>query len=320
MAITSGFFDSVDGDRTYDAEQMSTYFEGLISDGVYENVGDRFVVASANNGMNINVGSGRAIIQSHWVRNDTGTVLTLDPSDVQLNRVDAIVLRLDTNAREITLVVKKGTAVSGTPSMPTITRNASVYELYLAAVLINKNASQPTSITDLRPSSYCGWVTGIVQQVDTSDLFTQWQTAYANQFAQFDAYIAAKQEAFNEWFAKLTGQLTVDASITKLQNTVTLEQATNYVAIGIDDFVAGDDVLFVYVNGVFFAENEEYRLDDTGTAVRFITQQWLKAGDTIAFVVLKNVIGKEVFSTSNIQAVSTGGIANDIIAISQEVS
>ena len=59
MAITSGFFDSVSGDRTYDADQMSTYFEGLISDGVYENVGDRFAVTSANSGMNINVGAGR---------------------------------------------------------------------------------------------------------------------------------------------------------------------------------------------------------------------------------------------------------------------
>ena len=29
MAITYGFFNSVDGDRKYNAEQMSTYFDGL---------------------------------------------------------------------------------------------------------------------------------------------------------------------------------------------------------------------------------------------------------------------------------------------------
>ena len=174
MAITSGFFDSVNGDRTYDADQMSNYFDGLVSNGVYESIGDRFLVRSANNGMGITVGTGRAIIQSRWVKNDATATLTLDPSDVQLNRVDAVVLRLDTNARDISLVIKKGTAVSGTPTIPAITRNESVYELYIAAVYVSKGATQPTSITDLRPSSYCGWVTGVVQQVDTSDLFNQW--------------------------------------------------------------------------------------------------------------------------------------------------
>ena len=43
MAVTYGFFNSVlvNGmqDRRYNADQMSTYFKGLISDGVYQNVG-----------------------------------------------------------------------------------------------------------------------------------------------------------------------------------------------------------------------------------------------------------------------------------------
>ena len=45
MAITYGFFNAIkqsDGtyDRMYNADQMSTYFEGLISDGIYESVDD----------------------------------------------------------------------------------------------------------------------------------------------------------------------------------------------------------------------------------------------------------------------------------------
>ena len=40
MAVTYGFFNAIqqnDGsyDRTYNADQMSTYFEGLVGDGVY---------------------------------------------------------------------------------------------------------------------------------------------------------------------------------------------------------------------------------------------------------------------------------------------
>ena len=47
--LTSGFFNSVDGDRKYNAEQMSQMFEGLIGDGIFESVGGKFKV-SANSG------------------------------------------------------------------------------------------------------------------------------------------------------------------------------------------------------------------------------------------------------------------------------
>lgn len=40
MAVTYGFFNSVNGDRKYNADQMSSYFDGLVTDGVYEKIGD----------------------------------------------------------------------------------------------------------------------------------------------------------------------------------------------------------------------------------------------------------------------------------------
>ena len=246
------------------------------------------------------------------MKNDATTVLTLDPSDVQLNRVDAIVLRLDTNAREISLVVKKGTAVNGTPTMPAITRTATVYELYLAAVLINKGTTQPTSITDLRPSSYCGWVTGLVQQVDTSDLFTQWQTAYAAQFAAFDAYIEAKQAAFDSWFSTLTKQLTVEATITKLQNTVYTGAGDTGAAMYLDEYNPDTDVLFVYVNGVYFTEGIEYEQRDisgVGHAIRLLDGRTFRQNDEVTFIVLKNIPGGSVISAGT-ASVSTNGVAS----------
>ena len=62
MAITYGFFNAIkqsDGtyDRTYNADQMSTYFEGLVSDGVYESVDDAMQVL-AGTGMQVQVGAG----------------------------------------------------------------------------------------------------------------------------------------------------------------------------------------------------------------------------------------------------------------------
>lgn len=322
MAITSGFFDSVNGDRTYDADQMSNYFDGLVSDGVYESIGDRFIVTSANNGMNINVGSGRAIIQSRWVKNDATTVLTLDPSDVQLNRIDAVVLRLDKTARSIELAIKKGTGVSGTPTMPSITRTESVYELYLASVYIAKKATQPTTITDLRPSSYCGWVTGVVQQVDTSDLFLQWQTAYEQMFSDFDAYMNAKKTEFDAWFSTLTSELRVDTTITKYEHVEVLSNtmyAGLLIGIGIPEYDSTTDVLFVYVDGVLFNDGTDksvelnvgsYFIIESNFFVSF--NRTLNVGDEVTFVVLKNVIGGSVLTVNATQSVSLGDTGNAV--------
>jgi hypothetical protein len=236
----------------------------------------------------VSVGTGRAIIKAHWIKNDEDATVPLSAADVQYPRVDAIVLRLDMTARAVTLTAKTGTPAA-VPAMPEITRTDEVYELYLASVFVAKNATAPGTITDLRPSTYCGWVTGIVQQVDTSDLFAQWQTAYAQQFAAFDAFIAARQSAFDTWFSNLTKTLNVDTSISQYQNTVDISTSgTWFIRIGIPEYDEITDVLFVYVNGIFFVNGVDYTA--SGQGIAFISRT-LNAGDKVTFVVLHNVIG-----------------------------
>lgn len=301
MAITSGFFDSVSGDRTYNAEQMSSYFDGLVSDGVFENVGDRLLVSPAPSGLAVTVASGRALIQCHWFKNDSVEVVNLDPADIAMNRIDAICLRLDLTARQISLTVKKGTAVAGNPTIPEITHEGSVYELYLAAVLVNRGATTPSAVTDLRASSYCGWVTGLIHQVDTSDLFAQWQAAYEAQFAAFASFIALKEAAFNVWFENLTEELTVQTGIVKLQHRSHVSGGSNSAPVGVEGFNPREDILLVYVNGIFYAEGLDYEIVN----VPLINPPYivrLKGGKTFSqasdvdCVVLRNEIGNTVLA------------------------
>lgn len=42
--IKSGFYDSINHDRLYRADDFSDYFEGLISDGIYAGIGKEFRV------------------------------------------------------------------------------------------------------------------------------------------------------------------------------------------------------------------------------------------------------------------------------------
>lgn len=126
MAVTSGFFDSVDGDRLYNAAQMSNYFEGIVGNGIFENVGNKMIV-TAGDGMSVNVGTGRAMINCRWIKNDSVTAIDIGAADVQLHRIDAVVLRLDLSddSRAITIAIKKGTLAS-TPK-PRALRARKVY-------------------------------------------------------------------------------------------------------------------------------------------------------------------------------------------------
>lgn len=296
MAITSGFFNSIDGDRRYNADQMSTYFEGLVSDGVYENIGDRFIV-TAGTGLTVNVGTGRALVKSHWIKNDATVSLTLDAADVQLPRIDAIVLRLDRTegGRNINIVV-----VTGTPATsPTFnySQSENVYDLVLATVWINKGTTQIVqgNITDRRSSKLCGWVTGIIKQVDTSDLFLQWQTAYENFYndmtAQFDAYLTAKRTEFETWFNSLTSQLRVDTTIHKYQRTVQIIGTTDEIDVGISEYDSESDILLAFIGGIFFVENLDYRIDGTGSAAKIKLFKEIKDDNDVTFIVIKSVIG-----------------------------
>ena len=302
MAITSGFFNSLNGDRRYNAEQIGNYFEGLISNGVFQNVGDGLVVRSQES-MTIRVGPGRAFINSHWLKNDAWYMLNIQAANAQLNRIDRVVIRLDLNEseRNVSIVVKTG-SVAYSPVAPALTRTETVYELCLAQIYINAGTTsiKQANIIDYRPNTnVCGWVSGIVKQVDTSELFLQWQNAYEEYYEQctteFDTYFANKRAEFDQWFADLSGELRIDTTIKKYQNTIITTNETTEIFIGIPQFEEGD-ILFVHVGGVFLIEDEEYMVDDVGENAKIILTNSLNTGNPVTFIVLKSVVGLNVDS------------------------
>ena len=297
MSVTYGFFNSVNGDRLYNADQMSLYFEGLISQGVFENVGDRMQV-TAGTGMSVNVGTGRAIVQSKWAKNDAALNLAITAADVQKNRIDAIAIRFDATARTVSIVVKEGTATTGTASPPARATGADVYELFLAYVSISKATSAITQamITDLRASANCGWVTGIIDQVDTSDLFDQWQTAYEAYYAAataaFNAYFAAKKAEYETWFASLTSELRVDTTLHRYTGTAYVNNGSTEISVGISQYESDKDMLFAYLNGVLLVDGIDYTISGTGADAKIMLANATVGANTAAFYVIKSVIGE----------------------------
>ena len=134
MAKTFGFFNSVSGDRTYNSDDMSEYFEGLISEGVYESVGGALQVI-AGTGRTLKVQSGRAVIGSKWFKSDAVEDITIPTIHGTLNCWVAVRIRLDVENREIILDYVAGTPATN-PVKPEPVRDDSYRDLYLAYVYV----------------------------------------------------------------------------------------------------------------------------------------------------------------------------------------
>lgn len=203
MAIKSGFFNSVNGDRRYDADFFAEFFGTLIGNGVFANpsIGLQVVAGEA---MSVSVKIGKGWVGGHYITvYGADYNLQLDVADGVLKRIDRIVLRLTYSDREIIPVVKKGVFAS-TPVAPTLQRDADAYELALADVLINNGVTEITqaNITDNRfNTALCGIVKGTVDDIDTTDLFAQYT------------------DAFTRWFENLQAQLD-DNVASNLQNQI----------------------------------------------------------------------------------------------------
>ena len=287
MAIEYGFFHSVGGDRKYNADDISNYFDGLVSNGVFESVGDRLAV-TAGEGLTVNVGTGRALIDCRWLKNDATYTISLSPADVQLSRYDAIVVKLDLTARTMSIEVIEGSP-STLPLVPMVQNTETVKYLTLARVRVNAGVTtiSASQITDQRGSTACPWVTGIVKQVDTADLFLQYQTAYSEMMEQTEEWQAARQAEFESWYTTLTDTLTVSTSLHKYE--FSFETQSEGILIPLIEQYEEGDVLMVHLNGVMLIEGTEYTASpSTGW---LILSKSIPAENTVTQILIKSAIG-----------------------------
>lgn len=229
MAVTYGFYDSLNHDRLYNAQQMSAIFDGIINDGVFMSVGNQFHTV-AGTGMQVIVKSGRAWFNSTWTLNDAEYPLSIDAADVLLTRIDAVVLEVNSEVatRANTIKVVKGTPAS-TPAKPTLTNTATIHQHALAYVTVTKNI---TAITNSMIEIVVGktetpYVTAILQTTDITDLYNQWE------------------DYFQTWFDTVRGTLDGDVALNLQNQITTLERsilkADTKTAMGLPSSAVGDD-------------------------------------------------------------------------------
>lgn len=287
MAVTYGFFNSNNGDRKYDADQMSQYFKGLIGDGVFESVGTGLVVTPGS-GMSVNVGSGRGIIDCKWLNNDSAANVPITGSHATLNRISAVVMRLDRTNRKMELGTVDGTPAS-TPAKPELTRTELIYELCLAWVTVPAGSSSISgaNIEDARSTSYCGWVTGLITQLDISTLYNQWVDL-------FNDYYTEMQVDFYNWFQDLAGELRVQTYVREFEKTIVRDSesaSTTYTFSATGYTFDGNDNIKVYINGLRAVPGSDFTVSTTGSSWRVTVPFATAVGTVITIEILKSKIG-----------------------------
>lgn len=193
-------------DRSYKAESFAEYFSSFIGNGVFPNPAIGLQVVAVDNNMDIRIKAGKAWINGYYYANTDDCIHTIEVADSLLSRIDRVVLRLDFINREIKSYVKKG-AFASNPVASVLQRDADMYEICLAEIKVNNGAIKISQIdiTDTRlDNSLCGIVHGTVNQVDTTEIFRQFQAWYIKTKSEYDLdftnWTTEKKEAFNIWY------------------------------------------------------------------------------------------------------------------------
>lgn len=227
MALTCGFYNSIYGDRKYSAIQLSSIFDGIIKDGIFATVGDAFTV-SAGSEMQVIVGPGRAWFNHSWTLNDANLPVEVDDAEVVLDRIDAVVIEVnsDDSVRDNTVKMVKGRP-SSTPEKPELLDTETVHQYALAYVTVRSGVTEITNadIENAVGTTETPFITGLLETIDATELMNQWN-------GQFQQWLTEADTSLEDWETQstaLTTQWTVEFEdwFEHLQNELDENQAAH---------------------------------------------------------------------------------------------
>lgn len=198
MAVTFGFYNSINKDRAYNANQFSQIFDGIIKDGVYQNCPDEgnFLATRAGNGMQVILGPGRAWFNGTWTLNDADIPVSISGSDYQVDRIDTLVLKVDKTdqVRANSIYIEEGDP-SSNPQPKELVDTDAVFYHPLATIRVRAGTDTILSgdITiQVNRDERTPFVTGIIDHVTAAQMLSIWE-------AEWNEYKVQSREEFEQW-------------------------------------------------------------------------------------------------------------------------
>lgn len=217
MAFTCGFFNNLNNDNKYkyNAEQLSSIFDGIISDGMYANYKQAMVVRASNNNNEVIVQPGRAWLMHTWSYNDADLPVEAPSSELVLDRIDALVIdvNIDPEVRWNEIKWVQGTPASQNVQRPTLISEEfhKQYPLCYVYRAAGSTTIAQENITNAVGTSEFPFVTGIIDTINISDLLIQWQAQWVSWMSgeqtDFESWEDQVQSTFEDWFEHLQDEL-----------------------------------------------------------------------------------------------------------------
>lgn len=184
MPITFGYYNSVNGDRKYDAKTFSRFFNLFLHQGTFKDFGEQFSVKPAG-GMSVRIGTGGAWSNSTWTISDTAFNIQLNNSDPTFPRNDLIVIRSkagDGDRRNE--IIKLTGKPESAPKDPGMSKSVDTYDLPIARIRVKAGTTSisATDITSIVGTNVNPWVTGPGGHFDTDTYFNEMQSSFDDWF------------------------------------------------------------------------------------------------------------------------------------------
>lgn len=302
MTVTYGFYDSLGGDRTYNALQFSSLLDSIINDGVFMSIGSCFAI-SPGTGLQAHCAIGRAWFEHTWTYNDALIDLTITTPHAVLDRIDTVVIETNSDpaVRANTIKVMAGTPASS-PVPPTLTHTSYIHQHPLADILVPANATGiiQGNITNRVGTADCPFVTGILESVDIDFLFAQWESDFDNWFQYLVDQLSGEQVTMllnlimthdhsdPQHTQVVTGGI-ADAAITllKLDSTLRFQKIAEFTGDGSNNFDFSSipqtfkhllitcNGSLVHLDGGYVSGTLAMRVN-SDTASHYYTTQWLR--------------------------------------------
>jgi len=154
MAVTSGFFNAIDHDRQYNAEDVGSLLDGIITDGILNTYGSHFEVTRVGeNSLDVIVGSGRGWFKQTWILNDDNLTLTAEQNTTTKTRYDSVVIDINKtdNIRANSIQIVTGT---DDPAGPTLIDDAAHKQYAIANIQVAADNSGIENVVDRRDEIY----------------------------------------------------------------------------------------------------------------------------------------------------------------------
>lgn len=225
--VTSGFFNGTD--RKYDANDISSMFDGLITDGIFEAIGDHFECTKGtdSNKLAVKVGTGKAWFDKTWIVNNESQMIYLDSAHLTRYRRDAIVIDVDKGQnRANTIQYIPGTETfekeSDALSTVSILLNDVDHKQYVLCYIIVPPDNTDSNKLNIVPIYNKNYITGPVSTIKSEEFLTEWTKNFESKYASFSKKIEEIDASFSKKIEELDA--TVDNKVSEGVNAWKNEQ------------------------------------------------------------------------------------------------